>query len=129
MPKFRKRPVVITAECATERTEIETVEGTMVADVGDMIITGVMGERYPCKPEIFEATYDPVTEDDGDELKTWGELMDGYAVDWQPRAHERVIVELVNRVCAETGEGAPDVYNRVVTDVREAAAFHAVNVI
>lgn len=43
--------------------EIRTLEGTMRADVGDWIITGVKGERYPCKPDIFEATYEPV---DGD---------------------------------------------------------------
>lgn len=60
MPKFRKKPVVIEAVVCTERTVIETLEGNMVADVGDYIITGVKGERYPCKPDIFEATYDRV---------------------------------------------------------------------
>jgi len=40
--------------------EIPTLEGTMTARVGDWIITGVKGERYPCKPDIFEATYEPV---------------------------------------------------------------------
>lgn len=39
---------------------IETLEGTMTANVGDYIIRGVQGEFYPCKPDIFEATYDPV---------------------------------------------------------------------
>lgn len=37
---------------------IETLEGTMIASVGDYIIKGVKGEIYPCKPDIFEATYD-----------------------------------------------------------------------
>lgn len=32
----------------------------MKADVGDYIITGVHGEKYPCKPDIFEETYEPV---------------------------------------------------------------------
>ncbi len=32
----------------------------MRAEIGDWIITGVKGERYPCKPDIFAATYDPV---------------------------------------------------------------------
>ena len=32
----------------------------MMASPGDWIITGVKGERYPCKPDIFEATYEPV---------------------------------------------------------------------
>ena len=37
---------------------IETLEGRMDVSLGDWIITGVKGERYPCKPDIFEATYD-----------------------------------------------------------------------
>ena len=37
---------------------IHTLEGTMAADPGDYIIKGVQGEFYPCKPDIFEATYD-----------------------------------------------------------------------
>lgn len=40
--------------------EIKTLEGTMVANSGDYIIRGVQGEIYPCKPDIFEATYDIV---------------------------------------------------------------------
>nr|WP_304651385.1 hypothetical protein [Bacteroides acidifaciens] len=39
---------------------IETPEGTMKASVGDYIIKGVKGEFYPCKPDIFEQTYDSV---------------------------------------------------------------------
>jgi hypothetical protein len=58
--KFRKKPVVIEAEQATEVTLIETLEGTMRAEVGDWIITGVEGERYPCKPSVFAATYEEV---------------------------------------------------------------------
>lgn len=60
MAKFRKKPVVIEAEVATQRTVISTLEGEMTAEPGDYIITGVKGERYPCKPDIFAATYDPV---------------------------------------------------------------------
>lgn len=41
---------------------ISTLEGTMRADVGDWIIKGVKGELYPCKPDIFEATYELVEE-------------------------------------------------------------------
>ena len=37
---------------------IETLEGTMKADAGDYIIRGVKGEVYPCKPDIFETTYE-----------------------------------------------------------------------
>lgn len=39
---------------------ISTLEGVMRADVGDWIIRGVKGERYPCKPDIFAATYEAV---------------------------------------------------------------------
>ncbi|MBN9458491.1 MAG: hypothetical protein J0I54_17815 [Bosea sp.] len=39
---------------------IETLEGTHRASLGDWIIQGVKGELYPCKPEIFAATYDVV---------------------------------------------------------------------
>lgn len=38
---------------------IKTLEGTMRAEAGDWIIKGVKGELYPCKPDIFEATYEP----------------------------------------------------------------------
>ncbi len=82
MAKFRKKPVVIEAVQWTGRnladmTEhmgngrlslnqgrivIETLEGTMLADIGDWIIRGVKGELYPCKPDIFEATYEPAEE-------------------------------------------------------------------
>lgn len=39
---------------------ITTLEGTMAANPGDYIICGVNGEFYPCKPDIFEKTYEPV---------------------------------------------------------------------
>lgn len=41
---------------------IETLEGVMVASPGDWIIRGVQGEFYPCKPAIFAATYEAVTQ-------------------------------------------------------------------
>ena len=41
------------------RVAIETLEGTMFADAGDWIIRGVQGEFYPCKNDIFQATYKP----------------------------------------------------------------------
>lgn len=83
MPLFRKKPVVIKAVQVTDTTFdaphpnpehvpgviydpvqrcafIDTLEGRMRADIGDWIITGVKGEHYPCKPDIFSATYDEV---------------------------------------------------------------------
>ena len=38
--------------------KIETLEGVMTASEGDYIIRGIQGEFYPCKPDIFEATYE-----------------------------------------------------------------------
>lgn len=77
--KYRKKPVVIDAlrnDCDPETHDtlmrmgcqfevqgsailITTLEGTMRADRGDWIIRGVKGEFYPCKPDIFAATYEP----------------------------------------------------------------------
>jgi len=82
MPRFRKKPVEIEAvryageaeqpelraflsdchgwQVGMTGIEIPTLEGTMTAKPGDWIIRGVQGEFYPCKPDIFEATYDQV---------------------------------------------------------------------
>ena len=57
--KYRKKPVVIEAYQTDKELDIETLEGTIHASVGDYIITGVRGEKYPCKPDIFEQTYEP----------------------------------------------------------------------
>jgi hypothetical protein len=79
--KFRKKPVVIDAEINTPenfnmvrllignsraihhlgdgKLGITTLEGVMTANVGDWIIKGVKGECYPCKPDIFQQTYEP----------------------------------------------------------------------
>lgn len=43
--------------------KIFTLEGKMNADVGDFIIKGVKGEFYPCKPDIFEQTYEKILEE------------------------------------------------------------------
>lgn len=57
--KYRKKPVVIEAYQTDKELDIETLEGTMHASAGDYIITGVCGEQYPCKPDIFKQTYEP----------------------------------------------------------------------
>lgn len=84
--KFRKKPVVIEAiqflgdmnlqkcldfigsNCEGDNTRIviETLEGAMTCQPFDWIIRGVKGEKYPCKPDIFDATYEPVPEDKHD---------------------------------------------------------------
>ena len=78
--KYRKKPVVIEAKGPLGPINIkhiagwcqgmenwnggsiiiDTLEGKMVASPGDYIIRGVQGEFYPCKPEIFEQTYEAV---------------------------------------------------------------------
>ena len=60
--KYKKKPVVIEAYQTDVELDIETLEGTMHANVGDFIITGVKGEQYPCKPDVFWQTYDEVGE-------------------------------------------------------------------
>ena len=91
MTRYSKKPVVIEAECydGTEeeairlsaenlnmwvdygeqgvrfsgRVAIETLEGVMFASPGDWIITGVKGEKYPCKPDVFLATYEAMDDE------------------------------------------------------------------
>ena len=48
--------------------EIATLEGVMRANKGDYIIKGVNGEIYPCKPNIFEATYERVGDEDARQM-------------------------------------------------------------
>jgi len=45
---------------ATDGLKIFTLEGSYMASIGDYIIRGVKGEFYPCKPDIFAATYEAV---------------------------------------------------------------------
>ena len=58
--KYRKKPIIVEAYVATKEEHIKTLEGTMKADKGDYVITGIRGERYPCKPDIFKQTYEEV---------------------------------------------------------------------
>jgi hypothetical protein len=58
--KFRKKPVIIEAYQTKVEMIIPTLEGDMKASIGDWIITGINGEQYPCKPDIFEKTYEKV---------------------------------------------------------------------
>ena len=58
--KYRKKPIIIEAYQTDKVMYIETLEGIHKADIGDYIITGVKGEQYPCKPDIFEQTYEPM---------------------------------------------------------------------
>lgn len=56
--RVRKKPVEVEAWKTDRTIYIETLEGTMEARPGDWIIRGVNGELYPCKPDVFEKTYE-----------------------------------------------------------------------
>lgn len=58
--KFQKKPVIVEAYQTDVEMIIHTLEGDMKASPGDWIITGVEGEQYPCKPDIFEKTYQKI---------------------------------------------------------------------
>lgn len=77
--KYRKKPIIIEAlkwtgdnkkevenflttsySCDSDSLYINTLEGVMECSKGDYIIKGVAGEFYPCKPDIFEQTYEEV---------------------------------------------------------------------
>ena len=84
--KYRKKPVIIEAMQFTQETKdmvfnfvtcnryadwsdagypilrIQTLEGEMIANSGDWIIKGIKGEFYPCKPDIFAATYEEASD-------------------------------------------------------------------
>ena len=81
MAKYRKKPVVVEAvqwngdlqklaklggareyeqEFLSDDVVIHTLEGNMRAQKGDWIIKGIKGELYPCKDDIFQATYEPM---------------------------------------------------------------------
>ena len=51
--KYQKKPIIIEAYQTFEEKIIHTLEGDMKASVGDYVITGIRGEQYPCKPDIF----------------------------------------------------------------------------
>jgi len=61
--RYRKKPVIVEAYQTDREVIIHTLEGDMKADAGDFIITGVKGEKYPCKPDIFNSTYEIIDDD------------------------------------------------------------------
>jgi len=58
--RYRKKPVVVRAYQTPYRQMIVTLEGEMVAQPGDFIVEGVARELYPCRGDIFRATYEEV---------------------------------------------------------------------
>ena len=106
MAKYRKKPVEIEAiqwtgdnlkeilefsdKAYIERDnytlKIETLEGTHIANKGDYIIKGIKGEFYPCKPDIFEMTY---------ESGGFGEISDGYHTFNELYDHRMILFSLI----------------------------------
>ena len=60
--KYRKKPIMVTAYKTDKPLIIKTSKYTFMASAGDYIVTGIDGEKYPCKPDIFEKTYELVEE-------------------------------------------------------------------
>jgi hypothetical protein len=60
--KVRKKPVVVLAMQLEKDTAIDTLEGRMQAKAGDWLIKGVKGELYPVRRDIFEETYEIISE-------------------------------------------------------------------
>ena len=60
MGQYRKKPVIVEAYQTDTAITIHTLEGDLKGEKGDWIITGLRGEQYPCKPDIFEETYEAV---------------------------------------------------------------------
>ena len=58
--KYRKKPVIIDAVQLTFPASVVTLEGVMKGNTGDWLITGVKGEKYICKNDIFKMTYEKV---------------------------------------------------------------------
>ena len=58
--RYRKLPVTISARRLTEQVTVDTLEGQMVGNPGDWLITGVAGEQYPVRDDIFRTTYELV---------------------------------------------------------------------
>lgn len=62
IPSFIERIVIEQTAEGELFAKINTLEGVMTASQGDWIIRGIHGELYPCKPDIFEQTYEAVGE-------------------------------------------------------------------
>jgi hypothetical protein len=86
MGHYRKKPVIVEAERfdgtnapriaemfgwkytgeeePADALIVETLNGDVTAEIGDWVIKGVVGEPYPCRNDVFEATYEPVPSED-----------------------------------------------------------------
>jgi uncharacterized protein YlzI (FlbEa/FlbD family) len=129
MGKYRKLPIVVEAEQWFPGKEIDgvdvlwvenpsdnlpqlyqafirTLEGEMRVSIGDWIITGVNGEKYPCKSDIFEKTYEKVDESGitfkpSEKLKIkFEKIMNGHK--YATKEDLDKVFELINKLVIET---------------------------
>jgi hypothetical protein len=113
----------LTRECEECKTRLEThgwvqtLEGIHVVCPGDWIITGVKGERYPCKPDIFEMTYEgPVEEEDED-------VIEALSRDYTARKSARSAVDWIAKVPELTGTAVGPLTIRIPFDTPDEEAF------
>ena len=143
--KFRKKPVVIDAmrfetnnddgSCLDEIVAwikesggdafhdgtdliIHTLEGDMRADVGDIIIKGVKGEFYPCKPDIFEKTYEIEPEfcgppSDADSYRIYIAVTKGQHILEADNRNEADLIDRTNDPAKILGHMLPAITDRV----------------
>lgn len=149
--KYRKKPVVIEAvqfnnsadihefcgDCCREPVgedymEIVTLEGVMRAGKGDYIIFGVNGEFYPCKPDIFHKTYEPVEDDAPISLKQ------AFLSGFDNKAYREVEVEVTVPDCPRTEriinryenfKGKKAYYDKAYNDNLELKSFPTIKII
>lgn len=131
--KYRKKPVVIEAfkfdgrsntdptvpqwfadavvagaiRANPDSISIKTLEGEMRGDLGDWIIRGVKGEIYPCKPEIFEATYNAEPEGEPIGVAVPGPV-DVHSQEARDSSFERSLESIINQHSRENGSNTPD---------------------
>ncbi len=139
--KFRKKPVVIEAQqflasqplpfflhgavCFDNgRWYVETLEGPLTVSEGDWIIRGVKGEFYPCKPDIFAATYEPAIGPQETRIKKLAEDID-FAIDITEPVEVRVrrfrqLIETACDIWPEPSELAEPDVAQLTAIVREA---------
>lgn len=114
MSKYIKKPLIVEAYQTDKELDIDTLEGTMHASVGDYIITGINGEQYPCKPDIFHKTY---SEYDGEYSKEisfvkWNSVYDKlpakageYLVVYHPCWWDDVVDENITQIGLDSFRG------------------------
>lgn len=143
MTKFQKRPIVIEAvqfdgtltsiesmdipevsqELGSRTVQIPTLEGVMTASPGDWIIKGVKGEFYPCKDDIFRASYEqPEPAGDSCHCPEHGEWIAADDVN-------RMVKEISDAMYPGTGARAPklcDIVTDVINTIEKARRFEPI---